>query len=131
MKKLFLTLLTMPTVVGVFLPLTMHSAAQATQSVKSTSTNTAQPTGNKPAKLDTLKVNDRNICVNQHGKTYCVAQNRRDPKLTAKAREIGANYEAGIVFTDEESDAAANKFGCDCPACIRAIKQIRVFTNAN
>jgi uncharacterized secreted protein with C-terminal beta-propeller domain len=129
MKKLFLTLLTMPTVVGVFLPLTMHSTAQATQSNKATTT--AQPTGTKPNSIDTLKVDGRNICVSQHGKVYCVAQTRRDPKLTAKAREIGANYEAGVVFTDEESDAAANKFGCDCPACIRAIKQIRVFTQAN
>jgi hypothetical protein len=129
MKKLFLTLLTMPTVVGVFLPLTIHSAAQATQSVKSPTKT--QPTGIKPGSIDTLKVNDLNVCVSQHGKTYCVAQNRRDPKLAVKAREIGANYEAGVVFTDEESDAAANKFGCDCPACIRAIKQIRVFTQAN
>jgi hypothetical protein len=109
MKKLFLTLLTMPTVVGLFLPLVIHSGAQATQPKK----------------------DDRALCVSQHGKTYCVSQVRQDPKLAQQAKAIGADFEAGIVFTDEESDAAVKKFGCDCPACIRSIKQIRVFTGAN
>jgi hypothetical protein len=108
MKKLFLTLFTMPTVVGAFLPLVIHSNAHA-----------AQPQSDV-----------RNLCVNQHGRTYCVAQVRQDAQLASRAREIGADYEAGINFTDEESDAAVKKFGCDCPACIRAIKQIRVFTSA-
>jgi hypothetical protein len=109
MKKLFLTLFTMPTVVGTFLPLVIHSGAHATQP--------------KPDASQTL-------CLTQHSKTYCVAQVRKDPQLASRARAIGADFEAGIVFTDEESDAAINKFGCDCPACIRAIKQIRVFTSA-
>jgi flavin-dependent dehydrogenase len=109
MKKLFLTLFTMPTVVGLFLPLVIHNSAHATQTKK----------------------DDRTLCLNQHNKTYCVTQARPDAKLANRAKAIGADFEAGITFTDEESDAAVKKFGCDCPACIRAIKQIRVFTNAN
>jgi hypothetical protein len=108
MKKLFLTLFTMPTVVGTFLPLVIHSGAHA-----------AQP-----------KPDARTLCLNQHSKTYCVTQVRQDSRLAKRAQEIGADFEAGINFTDEESDAAIKKFGCDCPACIRAIKQIRVFTSA-
>ncbi len=112
MKKLFLTLLTMPTVVSAVLPLVMHSAAQAAQP------NSSAPSNNGKS----------SFCLGSHGRSFCVAQ--ADTRLVRKAMEIGANFEAGIVFTDEESDAAAKKFGCDCPACIRAIKQIRVFTSA-
>jgi hypothetical protein len=110
MKKLFLTLFTMPTVVGAFLPLAIHSAANAAPSI--------QPSQSKPT----------TFCMGSHGKSFCVAQ--ANTRLVRRAIEIGSDFEAGVVFTDEESDAAVQKFGCDCPACIRAIKQIRVFTSA-
>jgi hypothetical protein len=107
MKKLFLTLLTMPTAVGLFLPLSSHA------------TPVAQ-----------LQNNSNTLCVDKHNEKYCVNQARPNSRLMAKAMAIGSDFEAGINFTDEESDAAVQKFGCDCPACIRAIKQIRVFTSA-
>jgi hypothetical protein len=110
MKKLLLTLLTMPTVMGVFVPFGHHSAAHAAQPVNSSATG--------------------KLCLSEHGRTYCVSQSRVNPDLARKAQEIAMNPDAGIVFTDEESDAAIKKFGCDCPNCIRALKQIRVFTSA-
>ena len=30
-----------------------------------------------------------------------------------------------LEFTDEESDASVALFGCDCPACLNALRQIR------
>lgn len=30
-----------------------------------------------------------------------------------------------LQFTDEESDASVTLFGCDCPACLNALRQIR------
>ena len=30
-----------------------------------------------------------------------------------------------LEFTDEESDASVTLFGCDCPACLNALRQIR------
>lgn len=111
MKKLLLTLLTMPTVMGVWVNFGHYSAAHATQS-----TNNA--------------VNGK-LCLSEHGRTYCVSQARVNPDQARKAQEIAMNPDAGIVFTDEESDAAVKKFGCDCPNCIRALKQIRAFTNAS
>lgn len=30
-----------------------------------------------------------------------------------------------LEFTEEESDAAVAKYGCDCPACINGIRQMR------
>jgi hypothetical protein len=106
MKKLFLTLLTMPTVVGLFLPLTAHAGA----------------------KIAEFNKDDRVLCVDKHSQNYCVTRTVPNARLAKIAKDIGSNFEAGVVFTDEESDAAAARFGCDCPACIRAIKQIRVFT---
>lgn len=108
MKKLFLTLLTMPTVVGLFLPLSSHAGTPAAQPQKKDST----------------------LCLDQHNKKYCVTQARPNVQLAMKAKAIGSDFNAGITFTDAESDAAIKKFGCDCPACIRAIKQIQVFTSA-
>ena len=103
MKKLFLTLLTMPTSVGLFLPLSSHAAQ--------------------------LQNRGTTLCLDQHNKKYCVTQARPNVQLAMKAKAIGSDFNAGINFTDEESDAAIKKFGCDCPACIRAIKQIKVFTS--
>jgi hypothetical protein len=105
MRKLLLTLLSMPTVVGLFLPLS--SPAQA-----------AEPTDQF-----------NQLCLQEHGKMYCVRRTRADMTQFQQAEEIAKNPEQGAEFTDEESDAAVAKFGCDCPACIRAIKQIRVFTS--
>jgi hypothetical protein len=112
MKKFLLTFLAMPTVVSAVLPLVMYSAAQAAQS------DATAPSQN----------GNSSFCLGSHGRSFCVAQ--ADTRLVRKATAIGSNFEAGVVFTDEESDAAVQKFGCDCPACIRAIKQIRVFTSA-
>jgi hypothetical protein len=105
MRKLLLTLLSMPTVVGLFLPLSGHAQA-------------AEPTKKQPNQL----------CLQEHGKMYCVRQTRPSMTQVKRAEEIAKNPEIGAEFTDAESDAAIAKFGCDCPACIRAIKQIRVFT---
>lgn len=30
-----------------------------------------------------------------------------------------------LEFTEEESDASVELFGCDCPACINALRQLR------
>jgi hypothetical protein len=110
MKKLVLTLLTMPTVVGVLLPFATYSA-HAAQRGRAT-------------------VGDK-LCLTEHNRTYCVSQKGKNPELARKAEEIAMNPDAGITFTDAESDAAVKKFGCDCPACIRAVKQIRMFTGVS
>jgi hypothetical protein len=107
MKKLLLTLLATPTVVGLFLPLSSHAGARIAEFNK----------------------NDTVLCVDKHSQNYCVTRATPNAKLAKIARDIGSNFEAGVNFTDEESEAAAARFGCDCPACIRAIKQIRVFTS--
>jgi hypothetical protein len=108
MKKLLLTLLSMPTVVGAFLPLT--SPANAIE--------TKIPSKQQPGQF----------CMYEHGKMYCVRQTRPDASKLKQAKAITSNYEQGLTFTDKDSDMAIAKFGCDCPACIRAIKGMQAFT---
>jgi hypothetical protein len=107
MKKLLLTLLTMPTVAGVLLPFAAHAA---------------------PAKPNTYQITGSKLCVTQHGRNYCVKQVRPDAAKAKKAELLASTFEQGVEFTDAESNAAIQKFGCDCPACIRAVKQINTFT---
>lgn len=38
---------------------------------------------------------------------------------------LGPNELPELEFTDEESDASVVLFGCDCPACLNALRQIR------
>jgi hypothetical protein len=109
MKKLLLTLLTMPTVASVLMPFVSHAAP-------------AKPNTN------TYKIEGSKLCVTQHSRQYCVKQVRPDAAKARQAEQLASTFEQGVEFTDAESDAAIKKFGCDCPACIRATKQINVFT---
>lgn len=93
---------------GVFLPFTKHAVAAEAAS----------------------KQTDQ-LCIQEHGKMYCVRQVRPDASRAKQAEAIARDPDKGIDFTDAESDAAVAMFGCDCPACIRAIKQIRTFTGVS
>jgi hypothetical protein len=74
---------------------------------------------------------DGSFCVSAHQKLVCVkasqltASREIDPQLLAKSQAIGSDPDGFINFSDEESDAAAQLFGCDCPACIRSLRQLR------
>lgn len=45
--------------------------------------------------------------------------------LIASAASGGITDDADFNFSIAESDAAATLFGCDCPACIRALRQLQ------
>jgi hypothetical protein len=108
MKKLILTLLSMPTIIGIMAPMLLHAPAAVAAEIPS----------QKPGQL----------CLKEHGKLYCVRQKKVDQAKMRAGRAVAQTPDMGIEFTDEESDAAIAMFGCDCPACIRSIKQVRVFT---
>jgi hypothetical protein len=71
------------------------------------------------------------FCVNSHSRLVCVKSSqsaRQDvakAMLIAKAEAEARNPDAFINFNEEESDSAAAMFGCDCPACIRSLRQLR------
>ena len=111
MKRFLLLFLSAPTVLSAILPLV-------------TATAPAQAAGTKPA-------SDK-FCVNAHARLVCVKSSqlakKDSPKSTliAKAQAEAKNPDAFVNFSDEESDAAIATFGCDCPACIRSLRQLRV-----
>jgi hypothetical protein len=48
------------------------------------------------------------------------------PELLAKANATASDPDGFVNFSDEESDGAIKLFGCDCPACIRSLRQLRM-----
>lgn len=73
---------------------------------------------------------DGKFCVDSHARLVCVkssqlTSNTPKSELIAKAQAEAKNPDAFINFTDEESDGAIAVFGCDCPACIRSLRQLR------
>jgi hypothetical protein len=86
----------------------------------------------EPAAANENKPNDPDkFCVNTHARLICVkssrlASNDTRARLIARADAEGKNPDAFVNFTDEESDGATAMFGCDCPACIRSLRQLRI-----
>ena len=109
MKRFLLLFLSAPTVLTAILPIVTTSAPALA--------------GTTPAKRD-------EFCVNSHSRLVCVKTARiasTDPKaaLIAKAQAEAKDPDAFVNFSDKESDDAAAMFGCDCPACIRSLRQLR------
>lgn len=114
MKRFLLLFLSAPTVLSTILPLVTATAPALA----------AQPP--VPEKF----------CVKPHGKLVCVKSAQltsKNPKsaLIAKAQAEAKNPDAFINFSNEESDAAAAMFGCDCPACIRSLRQLRTMAQVS
>jgi hypothetical protein len=54
---------------------------------------------------------------------FTCERRQKSPTVTQPTTETGASDE--LKFTDEESDKAIALFGCDCPSCINALRQLR------
>ena len=116
MKRFLLLFLSAPTVLSAILPIV-------------TATEPAFANGTKPAVQD-------KFCVNTHARLVCVkssliASNTPKSTLIAKAQAEARNPDAFINFNDEESDGAIALFGCDCPACIRSLRQLRTMAQVS
>jgi hypothetical protein len=115
MKRFLLLFLSAPTVLSAILPLVTATA---------------------PAVANTKPATQDKFCVNAHAKLVCVkssqlASNTPKSSLIAKAQAEAKNPDAFINFSDEESDGAIAVFGCDCPACIRSLRQLRVMAQVS
>ncbi len=115
MKRFLLLFLSAPTVLSAILPIvTMTAPALAAE----TSSNQAK------------------FCVNAHARLVCVkssqlASNTPKSTLIAKAQAEARNPDTFVNFNDEESDGAIALFGCDCPACIRSLRQLRIMAQVS
>ncbi len=111
MKRFLLLFLSAPTVLSAILPLV-------------TAAEPALAAGKE------LKNPDK-FCVNAHARLVCVKSSQlttNPPKsaLIAKAQAEAKDPDAFVNFNDQESDDAIALFGCDCPACIRSLRQLRM-----
>ena len=114
MKRFLLLFLSAPTVLSAILPIITTAPAIAAD----TSSNQAK------------------FCVNAHARLVCVkssqiASNTPKSSLIAKAQAEGKNPDTFVNFNDEESDGAIALFGCDCPACIRSLRQLRIMAQVS
>jgi hypothetical protein len=110
MKRFLLLFLSAPTVLSVVLPLLTTAPAMAAGQDK--------------------------FCVNAHNRLVCVksaqlASNSPQASLIAKAQAEAKNPDAFVNFSDKESDDAVAVFGCDCPACIRSLRQLRAMAKVS
>jgi hypothetical protein len=116
MKRFLLLFLSAPTVLSAILPFV-------------TTVESAVASG-KPGTQD-------KFCINAHARLVCVKSsqlaNGNTPKssLIAKAQAEAKNPDAFVNFTEEESDGAIAVFGCDCPACIRSLRQLRIMAQVS
>jgi hypothetical protein len=115
MKRFLLLFLSAPTVLSAILPI-----------ITATAPALAAGTSEAEAKF----------CVNAHARLVCVkssqlASNTSKSTLIARAEAQAKNPDAFVNFNDEESDAAAAMFGCDCPACIRSLRQLRIMSQVS
>lgn len=114
MKRFLLLFLTAPTVLGTVLPIGSTTA---------------------PAIAAAVKSQDGKFCIEAHARLICVkssqvAGNTPRAELIAKAEAEAKNPDTFVNFTEEESDGAIALFGCDCPACIRSLRQLRIMAQA-
>jgi hypothetical protein len=115
MKRFLLLFLSAPTVLSAILPFV---------------------TTTSPALAAEKSGTEAKFCVNAHARLICVkssqiASNTPKSSLIAKAEAQAKNPDAFVNFNEEESDAAAAMFGCDCPACIRSLRQLRIMAQVS
>jgi hypothetical protein len=116
MKRFLLLFLSAPTVLSAILPLVSASEPAMAAGV--------------------AKTQDGKFCIDAHARLVCVkssqlASNTPDSSLIAKAQAQAKDPDAFVNFNEEESNAAVAIFGCDCPACIRSLRQLRIMSQVS
>ncbi len=113
-RKLALSLLSSPALFASMLSMVMMTQpARANQTVNSTGTHVS--------------------CVESpHSATHrlvCARVSNTPTPLPKPEMKLAQNNEPSDIiemnFTEEESDTAIALFGCDCPSCLNALRQMR------
>jgi hypothetical protein len=112
MNRLLLTLLVSPTLFGSLMSLS--AIANPAQIGETPSQSADSP------KCVRSPHTQRLTCVRLPAKT---AAANSQPKISWQ--RPGEEQVAMLDFSEEESDAAVAMFGCDCPACINSLRQLR------
>ena len=84
-----------------------------------------------------IRTQDNKTCItNPHGhhNFICIRDSERSPgaKPVVTQTIVQAKSDVNVAmldFTEEESDAAINLFGCDCPYCLNSLRQLKGYGN--
>ena len=112
MNRLLLTLLVSPTLLGSVMSLSAIANPALIGEKPSQSADSPQCVRSPHTQ--------RLTCVRLAGKSAAAASK---PRITWQ--RPGEERVAMLDFSEEESDAAAALFGCDCQACINSLRQLR------
>lgn len=119
-KKFLLNLLSSPTVFTSMLSMVMltqpaHASLRATEVIKTPDGRVCvhSPHGAYPTPL---------VCIRQTNNTNAVASKSTQVVTSNQATPTDP---AKLEFSEEESNAAINLFGCDCPSCVSALRNLR------
>ncbi|AFY59049.1 hypothetical protein Riv7116_6729 [Rivularia sp. PCC 7116] len=111
-KKFFLTLLSSPVLFS-----SMVSMAVFTQPASANETVDSTPRQFTCGRKATVAVATPSV--------GCTRLRRNSTPNVNGQKGLLPNEVPELEFTDEESDASVTLFGCDCPACLNALRQIR------
>ncbi|MBF2064721.1 MAG: hypothetical protein IGS39_09915 [Calothrix sp. C42_A2020_038] len=115
-KKFFLTLLSSPVLFASVASIMITTPAQANPAIHQ---NSLDCTRSPQAKQHMFVCERRNTKINASEQKIATAYPQ--PELIQQA----PNQMSELAFTDEESDTAIQLFGCDCPACLNSLRQLR------
>jgi hypothetical protein len=111
-KKFFFALLSSPVLFS-----SLVSMAVFTQPASANETVNSTPSRFSCGRNTTLAVATPSVgCTRLRGNTGSEVNRQKG---------LGPDELPQLEFTDAESDASVALFGCDCPACINALRQMR------
>lgn len=114
-KKFVLALLSSPVLFMSMLSMVMMARpVHASQTVTPVGTHLSCVRSNHSATV-------RQVCISVDNTT----QSRVKPTMQLAQVQPAQNQPDELEFTDAESDEAIKLFGCDCPPCLNALRQLR------
>jgi hypothetical protein len=118
-KKFALAFLSSPVLFASVASFMMATPAQANQAIHTSSLDCIRSPHSKQHAFVCERRQKANTTPGQQ-----VATAQQQPELVVQA----PNQITELTFTDEESDAAIQLFGCDCPSCLNSLRQLRSMT---
>ncbi len=128
-RRLLLTLLTLPSLVGSSLCWLTAMPAQA-QSAPVTEQKTVQNIS-----VPDLSATEPQLCIlSNHSRFNLVCEKRSKLEASPQTNpfDYATDYQTSPLefkFSAEESDAAIALFGCDCPTCINSLRGLRTMSS--
>lgn len=108
--RLILKLMTIPTLMGSVLAFGILA-----QLVSATGTSASATALNSQSSCDSPSDHELELSTIRH----------RTQGIAIASAGLGSGETAMLDFSEAESDTAAVLFGCDCPNCINALRQLR------